>query len=176
MANNNQNPMRNLKIEKLTLNIGAGKDQARLEKGMKLLKNITGVQPLKNVTQKRIQAWGLRPGLPVGTKITIRGEKARELIDRLLQAKERKLKPNNFDNEGNVAFGIHEYIDVPGVKYDPEIGITGFQICITLERPGYNLKKRRLHSMPIPKRHRITKQDAIDFMQKQFNISVIGDE
>lgn len=176
MANNKQNPMRNLKIEKLTLNIGAGKDQAKLDKGMKLLKNITGVQPLKNVTQKRIQAWGLRPGLPVGTKITLRGEKARELLDRLLQAKEKKLKATNFDEEGNVAFGIHEYIDVPGIKYDPEIGITGFQACVTLERPGYKLKKRRLRHMPIPKRHRITKQDAIEFMQKEFNLKLAGDE
>ena len=60
------NKMREIRIEKITLNIGAGKDVGKLEKGVKLLKNITGINPVKTVTQKRIPTWGLRPGLPIG--------------------------------------------------------------------------------------------------------------
>ena len=110
--------MRDVRIEKLTLNIGAGKEQAILEKGLILLKNITGITPVKTVTQKRIANWGLRPGLPIGCKLTFRKDQARELVKRLLVAKSNILSKNNFDDNGNVSFGIHEYIDIPEVKYD----------------------------------------------------------
>ncbi len=169
------NPMKKIKVEKLTLNIGAGRDQARLEKGMKLLKAMTGIPPVKIVTQKRIQAWDLRPGLPIGAKITIRGKQAHELIGRLLQAKDKKLGFSNFDDEGNVSWGVHEYIDIPGVKYDPEIGIIGLQICVKLQRPGFRISKRRIRPAAIPKDHRISREDAIEFMKIEFGAKV-GEE
>jgi large subunit ribosomal protein L5 len=169
------NPMRTIRIEKLTLNIGAGKSQDRLDKGIKLIKNMTGVEPVKTFTNKRIPNWGLRPGLAIGCKLTLRKTKAAELLKRLLQAKENKLKPSQFDNEGNVAFGIPEYIDIPGVEYDPSIGITGLEVCLTLERPGFRVKKRSFKYRPIPKVHRIKKDDAIEYMRKEFNVKV-GDE
>src|SRR6056297_2278136 len=100
------NPMQNVRIEKLTLNIGAGKDQKMLEKGAKLLKNLTGIEPVKTVTNKRVQAWHLRPGLPIGVKITLRGTQAEELLPKLLSAKENVLKETCFDEHGNVSFGI----------------------------------------------------------------------
>src|SRR3989338_1238596 len=157
------NPMKNIRIEKLTLNIGAGKEQAKLEKGVLLLKTITN---------KRIPSWGVRPGLPIGCKLTLRKQSAKELIKRLLKAKQNKLKESNFDNLGNVSFGIHEYIDIPGIEYDPKIGVLGLQVCITLERPGYRIKKRKLKQKKIAKSHVIKKQDALDFMKKEFNVNV----
>nr|AJS12289.1 50S ribosomal protein L5P [uncultured archaeon] len=168
--------MREIKIEKLTLNIGAGKDQTKLEKGMLLLKNLTDITPVKTVTSKRIPNWGLRPGLPIGCKITLRKEKAKELLIKLLDAKDNKLKETQFDNEGNVAFGIHEYIDIPQVKYDPKIGIMGLEVCITLERAGFRIKRRKLMKRKIPTRHKIKKEEAIDFMKKKFNINIGGEE
>jgi large subunit ribosomal protein L5 len=165
--------MKNIKIEKLTLNVGAGKDQALLEKGMKLLKNITGIDPVKTITTKRIPSWGLRPGLPVGTKITIRNqEKIKDLITRFLKAKANKLKKSCFDSSGNISFGIHEYIDVPALEYDPQIGIIGFQLCITLQRPGYALKRKSLNFRNIGKKHLITQEDSIAFMKENFKIEV----
>jgi|SRR3989344_4426539 len=166
------NPMKNIRIEKLTLNIGAGKEQAKLEKGVLLLKTITGIDPVKTITNKRIPSWGVRPGLPIGCKLTLRKQSAKELIKRLLKAKENKLKESNFDNLGNVSFGIHEYIDIPGIEYDPKIGVLGLQVCITLERPGYRIKKRKLKQKKIAKSHVIKKQDALDFMKKEFNVNV----
>jgi large subunit ribosomal protein L5 len=169
------NPMKTIRIEKLTLNIGAGKSQERLDKGIKLIKNMTGVMPVKTFTNKRIPNWGLRPGLAIGCKLTLRKKKASELLRRLLQAKENKLKPSQFDNEGNVAFGIPEYIDIPGVEYDPSIGITGLEVCLTLERPGFRVKKRSFRQTPIPKSHRIRKEDSIEYLKKEFNVKV-GEE
>ena len=169
------NAMKEIRIEKLTLNIGAGKNPDVLKKGTKLFKNITGLEPVKTIAQKRIPTWGLRPGLPIGCKITLRKQQAHELIPRLLDAKSKKLKSNNFDDNGNISFGIHEYIDVPGVKYDPEIGVIGFQVCLTLERNGFRVKRRRLSRAAIPHDHRITKEEAVNYMKAKFNVDV-GDE
>jgi len=170
------NPMRDIRIEKLTLNVGAGKDQDVLKKGMKLLKNITGINPVKTFTQKRIPGWGLRPGLPIGCKITLRNKKAvKELCEKFLDAKEFTLDRSQFDGNGNISFGISEYIDIKGVKYDPEIGIIGLEICITLERPGFRIKRRRLCKKKLSKKHKINKEEAIEFMKKEFKIK-IGEE
>ncbi|MBI4143685.1 50S ribosomal protein L5 [Candidatus Woesearchaeota archaeon] len=166
------NPMKKLKVEKVTLNFGAGKDQARLEKGIKIIKSITGKDPLKTITEKRIPVWGVRPGLPIGAKITLRKKEAQELIKRLLAAKENKLKESNFDTKGSISFGIQEYIDIPGTKYDPAIGVLGLQACITLERAGFRVKKRRLKPSKIGKAHQIQKEEAKKFLQESFNIKV----
>ena len=164
------NLMKNIRIEKLTLNIGAGKDQIKLEKGMKLIKNVTGLNPVKTFTKKRIPEWGLRPGLPIGCKITLRNKKANELLDVLLKAKDNKLKKSCFGN-GSVSFGIHEYINVPGVNYDPEIGVMGFQVCVTLERAGFRIKRRRIAKKSIAK-NQIKTEEAINFMKEKFNVEM----
>lgn len=109
-------PMRTVRVEKLTLNIGAGKDAQLLNKGVKLLEAITGIPPVKTVTQKRIPGWGLRPGLPIGCKITLRREAAEQLIPRLLASREHLLSERNYDVNGNVSFGIPEYIDIEGAS------------------------------------------------------------
>ena len=166
------NNMKEIKIEKLTLNIGAGRDEKVLTKAVKLLKNITGVAPVRTITKKRLAAWGLRPGLPIGAKITLRGEEIYELTSRLLIAKEKKIKSSWFDNHGNISFGIHEYVDIPGVKYDTEIGILGLQVSLTLERPGFRVKKRKLQKRSIGKSHKITKQEAIDFITSRFEVAL----
>ncbi|MFH1072952.1 MAG: 50S ribosomal protein L5 [Nanoarchaeota archaeon] len=166
------NPMRQIRIEKLTLNIGAGKEQSILTKGMKLLEQITEIPPVKTITNKRIAAWGLRPGLPIGCKITLRGKKAQEIFSRLVGAKENILQLSNFDNYGNISFGIHEYIDIPQVKYDPEIGIIGLQVCLTLERPGFRIKKRKISKRKIRPSHKITQQDAIEYLKQEFHVKI----
>ena len=114
--------------------------------------------------------------MPIGCKLTLRKEKAIKILPRLLDAIENTLNEKQFDNNGNIAFGIHEYIEIPGVKYDPKIGIMGLEVCITLERPGFRIKRRRLLARKIPTRHRISKQEAIDFMSTQFNIKLEHEE
>lgn len=170
------NPMREIKIEKVTLNIGAGRSPEVLEKGLKLLRNIAGMKPVKTVTNKRIPAWDIRPGLAIGCKVTIRKNKAKQLVTNLLKAKDNKLNEKQFDDQGNVAFGIHEYIDIPGVSYDPEIGIMGLEVCVTFERPGFRVKRRRIKRKRIGSRQKVSKQDAIDFMKKEFGVLVGGGE
>ncbi len=168
--------MKDIRIGKLVLNIGAGKDMGRLEKGVKLLKMISGRDPVKTKTNKRIAAWGIRPGLPVGCKVTIRGAKTAELLKQLLGGLDNKLSKNNFDNNGNISFGIAEYIDIPGLDYDPEIGVIGLQISIALERPGYRLMRRRLRKQSVGRHHRVNKEEAIDYMKSNFAVTLKEEE
>lgn len=166
------NVMKKIRIEKLTLNVGAGNDQDKLKKGVKLLKNLTGIEPIKTITVKRIPTWGVRPGLPIGCKLTLRGKKAQEILKRLLAAKENRLKESCYDENGTISLGIREYIDVPNLEYDTSIGIIGFQASVTLSRPGFRIKKRKNRKTKIGKTHLITKKDAIDYFKKEFNVSM----
>lgn len=101
-----------------------------------------------------------------------KGKKALELVKRLLEARDNTLEAVNWDNEGNLSFGIKEYIDIPGVKYNPDIGIMGLQVCATLKRNGFRIKHRSIKRRLIPKKHRIKKEESIEFMEKEFNVRV----
>lgn len=166
------NPMRTIRVEKVTLNIGCGTDQKKMERALLLIEQLTGIAPIKTKTELRLATWGLRPGLPIGVKLTLRGKPAVDLLERCLTAKDRKLKKSMFDNNGNLSFGVHEYIDIPGSQYDPKIGIMGLQVSATLVRPGFRVKRRKVRPASIPKQHRISREDAILFAADKFKVKV----
>ena len=170
------NVMKEIRIEKLTLNIGTGKPGQELEKGKILLKKISTLKPAETLTQKRIPGWGLRPNLVIGCKVTLRGEKAKEVLSTLLAAKDNKLSARSFDAYGNFSFGIKEYLDVPTLNYIPEVGIIGFEAAVTLQRKGFRIKRRGLRKRTIPARHAISKKEAIDFARKDLKITVVDKE
>ncbi len=170
------NLMRNIRIEKVTLNIGVGQAGDKLEKAVKLLESITHGKAVRTITMERIPTWGIRPKLPIGTKITLRKNKAGELLARLFKAIGNSIPASKFDSTGNFAFGIKEYIDIHGVDYNPEIGIIGLDVAVTLTRPGYRVKLRRAKQARIPSRHRITKEDAIKFVKDKFNINIVSED
>ncbi len=164
--------MRGISVEKVTLNIGTGKEAERMEKAIRLLTMLTGRKPIKTITHKRIPTWGVRPGLPLGLKVTLRRQAATDVLRRLLEAKEKRLNGSGFGPCGDVAFGLHEYVDIPGLKYDPAIGMMGLDVCITLQRAGFRIKRRRQMARKIPGRHRITRDEAMAYMREQFGIEV----
>ena len=166
------NPMNKVHVAKVTLNIGSGKEQARLEKGMTIIKRLVGRDPVKTVTNKRIPGWGVRPGLAIGCKCTLRKGEALKVLAPLLEAKDKLLEPTNFDDLGNISFGIHEYIDIPGLEYDPKIGVMGLQVCVTLEKPGARIKRRKLLSRKLPKRQYVSREEAMKFMKEQYQVTV----
>ncbi len=170
------NPMQKLRIEKVTLNIGVGKSQDRLDKAIALLKLLTDREPVKNVTKKRIQSWGIRPGLPIGCKVTLRNGVASQVLKRLIEAKDNVLKDGNFDKGGNVCFGLAEYIDIPGMKYNPDIGNMGLQVCVSLTRPGLRITKRKIKQKKLPEHHKVSRDEALVFMKEQFGVKVGGEE
>ncbi len=166
-----ENPMREIRVAKITLNCGSGKNDALLEKSLKLLKKISPVAPMKTITKKRIPGFGLRPGLAIGCKSTVR-KGAHELLLRLLEAKGKTLYAKQFDAQGNFSFGIAEYIDIPGLEYDPDLKIIGLEVAVSLERPGYRIKRRKLRNQKVGKSHVVSKEDAITFAQEKLGITV----
>ncbi len=166
------NPMQQISVEKISLNIGTGGPGVELEKALKLLAKITNKKPVETKTKKRIPTWGLRPGLAIGARVTLRGKEAVELLKRLLRAVDNEIPASKFDNEGNFAFGVLEYINIPGVTYDAALGIIGFEVAVALQRPGFRIKRRKIKQKKIPKKHRITKEQAIEFIKKEFGVNI----
>lgn len=163
--------MKEIRIAQISLNMGAGKEEEKLKKSLKLLQKIANMTAVKTVTKKRIPGWGLRPGLAVGGRVTIRRNKE-EMLKRLLAARGNTLAKKKFDSQGNFSFGIPEYIDIPGMDYDPELKIMGLDVAVTLERAGFRLKKRKIQPKKIGRSHRITKEEAIEFIQKTFETKI----
>jgi large subunit ribosomal protein L5 len=166
------NKMKEISIEKLTLNIGVGEAGDKLEKAYSLLKTLTGRTPVKIVTNKRIPKWNVRPGVSIGTKVTLR-KGYDELLKRLLLFKEYTLKKSCFDSYGNISFGVDEYVHIPGVKYDPKMPMFGLNATITLKRRGYRIRDRRLNCKRIPRNHRISQSEAIGFFENKYEVKVI---
>jgi len=160
--------MRDIRIEKVVLNIGCG-TTLKIENAQKILENISQRKVVITKTKKR-STFGVPKAKEIGCKVTIR-KSPEILLKKLLEAKDNKLNTKNFDETGNFSFGIPEYIDIPGVDYDPKIGIIGFDVCVTLTRPGYRIKKKRL-STKIGKNHTIKKEEAMDFVKNKFRIEI----
>lgn len=173
---NLNNNMRAIKIEKVTLNIGVGQPGEKLDKAVTLLQDITNQKAVKTRTMKRIPTWGLRPRLEIGCKVTIRGKKAEALLKRILEAIDRKVSIKQFDNLGNLSFGIPEYIDIPSVAYNPNIGIIGLEASVTFQRPGYRITKRRYKKTSLSLKHKIAKEDIINYLKQNFKVRLKEDD
>ncbi|AIF68795.1 50S ribosomal protein L5 [Palaeococcus pacificus DY20341] len=166
-------PMRRPKVAKVTINIGVGESGERLTKAEKMLEDLVGQKPIRRRAKQTNRDFGIRRGEPIAVKVTLRGEKAREMLKRLFAAVDNKVKASNFDNHGNLCFGVNEHINIPGVEYDPEIGIFGMDVCVTLERPGFRVAKRRRRRHHIPTRHKLTKDEGIVFIEEEFGVQVV---
>lgn len=166
------NLMRELEIEKVTLNIGVGEGGKALSNAEKVLEEISGQKPVRTRAKQTHRDFGIRKDAPIGCKVTLRGERALSTLKRLFEAKD-KISKSSFDNTGNFSFGIKEHINIPEMEYDPDIGIYGMDVCVSLSRPGYRIKHRRRLNRSIPKSHQIKKEEAIGFVQQNFDIQVV---
>ncbi len=171
-VNKTQNPLREIMIEKVTVNLGIGEAGEELEKGVKILKLLTNKKPVKTKAKVKLPTWGIRPGLPIGVKVVLRGKEAEDFLVWTLKAKENKLPKKCFSKDGNFSYGIHEYLELPGIKYDPTLGIRGFDVCVNLKRRGYRVKKRKYNKSKVGKTHLINKEDAINFAIEKLKVVV----
>ena len=170
-----ENVMRKIVIDSITLNIGSGIIGEDADKAVALLNKISNAHAIKTFAKKRIPTWKIRPGLPVGARVTIRGKQAVELLKRLLTAVELELKQKSFTENG-FSFGIKEYVDIPGVKYDPKIGIIGLDVIVSLKRPGYRTARRKIKVGRVGTSHRISANDAWEWAQKEFGVKPKAEE
>lgn len=168
-----ENVMRRIRIGKVVINIGVGKSGEPIERASKVLEEIAGQKPSSRIAKDTIRDFGIHKGEPIAVMVTLRKERAIEVLKKLLVAKNNTIKASSFDDFGNISFGIREHIDIPGIKYKPEIGIFGMDVSITLERPGYRVSRRSKMPSKIGKKHRITKEEAMEFLRNTLNVEVI---
>ena len=161
------------KIEKVVINCCVGKSGEPLEKAMRILQELTGQKPSIRRAKKTIKDFGIRRKEPIACVVTLRGERAREFLSRAFQAVDNRISKSSFDEMGNFSFGIKEHIDIPGVKYDPELGIIGMDVSVALERPGFRVKRRRRARSKIGTEHLLSPDEAISFIREEFNVEIV---
>lgn len=164
--------MKQIEISKVSVNISEGQVGDGVEKAFKLVKKLTDQEPVRVQSEEEAKSFGLREGLNVGASVTLRGEKARDFLEKILPASDKELSEDAFDSEGNFSLGISEYIDVPGVDYDADIGMKGFEVTVVLERPGYRVKKRNYKPSDIGKDHKVSDEEAKEFVEDELGVEV----
>lgn len=134
-----KNVMQAPKLEKIVINIGLGeaKDNAKLlESAVEELRKITGQQPVIAKAKKSVSNFKLREGQPIGTKVTLRGQKMEDFFDKLVNIALprvrdfRGVSPKSFDGRGNYALGIKEQLIFPEIVFDEVEQIRGMDIII----------------------------------------------
>jgi large subunit ribosomal protein L5 len=166
------NPMKQIKVDKVTLNIGVGEGGEKLMKAERVLGQLGGHKPVRTFAKQSIRDFGIKKGEPIGCKLALRKDKATKFLEKAFEAVENHLKYSSFDDGGNFSFGIKEHIDFPGMVYDPNIGVFGVDVCVSLSRPGYRIKFRRKKKGAISRSHSIFKEDAADFVREKFRVEV----
>ena len=173
MSQITESQMKKITLEKVVLNMGLGKSGDIILVAKKALDHISGKKSCARNAKETQREWGVRQGEPIGVAVTIRGNDAHELLKRLLESKNNQINGKSFDDFGNFSFGIKEHIDIPGVKYDPQVGILGLGISVTLTRPGYGIRKRSKHKASVGKTHIIKNQEAKDYLVKEFGVTIV---
>jgi large subunit ribosomal protein L5 len=165
--------MRRIFIEKVVVNIGVGEAGERLVKAAQVLEMLTGrktVQTLSNTTNKDL---GIRKEMPIGVKVTLRGEEAVDFFKRAMWVRQNRIAYYSFDHEGNCSFGISDYTDFEGMRYDPQIGIFGLAVSVVFSRPGKRVQKRRHARHRVPRKHRTTVDEIKQLLTEQYEIEVV---
>lgn len=164
--------MRRINVHKVVINTGVGRSGEPLDKAKSALLELTNQQPAVRGAKKTVRDFGIHKGEPIGVVVTLRREPAIEFLKRIIAAKKNVLKASSFDDYGNISVGIHEHIDIPGTKYNPDIGIFGMDVNIVLNRPGYRIAKKSRKSAKIGKTHRINREDAVEFFKQEYGVEV----
>jgi large subunit ribosomal protein L5 len=168
------NPMREVQIDKVVVNIGVGEAGDKLLRAQKVLESLTGQKAIQTLSKSTNRDFGIRQGMPIGAKVTLRGERADRFLREAFYARNNVLFRYTFDRQGNFSFGVADYTDFKGVKYDPDIGLFGMDVSVTLRRPGYRVARRRVRRRRIPHRHRTTPQEAVDYVTGRYEVEVKG--
>ncbi len=175
LADWRDNPMKQPFIAKVVVDMCTGGGEP-LNRASTILEQLTGQAPVQSRARQTVRDFGIRRKEPIAVRVTLRDDKAQKFLTRALEAKENSLLIRNWDEDGNFAFGIGEHINIPDVKYDPQLGIQGMNITVCVERPGFRVKRRRRRRRKVPYRHRLTPEESMVFIKNTFGIEILEKE
>jgi large subunit ribosomal protein L5 len=168
------NAMLDPRITKVTINIGVGEGGQRLQLAEQVLELITGLKPVRTLSTSTNRDLGTRVGGPIGCKVTIRDhDKIASFLKDAFWIRQNTLPAYNFDQSGNLSFGLSDYTDFPDQKYDPDIGIFGMDINVVLERPGHRVSRRRRRSAKVARVHRVVRDECKQWFTENFGITIV---
>jgi large subunit ribosomal protein L5 len=168
-----EQPMLKPRIDKVVVNLNIGKPGEPLEKASRVLKELTNQQPVKRQAKKTIRDFGLRKGESIACMVTLRKEMAIDFLKKVLPVVENKISRSSFDRQGNFAFGIKEHIEIAGVKYEPDVGIFGMDVCVSVNRPGHRVKTRRKQKAHIGSKHLLTPAESVVFIRETLGVEIV---
>ncbi len=170
------NKMKDIRADKVTINIGCGGDNNSIERAKKLIAMFAKDKKSVVTLSKRRSTFGIAKGKPVGVKVTLRGDDAIKFAKIALAGVDNVLKNTSFDEEGNFSFGLKEYIEMPGIKYDHDIGMMGFDVAVTLKRAGFRISRRKLQPKKVPASHKITKEESMQWAKEVLGANIVVSE
>jgi large subunit ribosomal protein L5 len=168
-----EHPMLKPRIDKVVVNLNVGKSGEPLEKANRVLKEITNQTPVKKKAKKSIRDFGIRQGEPIAVVVTLRKQKAIDFLKKVLPVIDNKISRNSFDRRGNFSFGLKEHIEIAGVKYDPDIGIFGMDVCVSVNRLGQRIKIRRKEQKSIGPKHALKPEESIAFIKQTLGVEIV---
>merc|ERR1712039_351174 len=166
--NKEDNPMNKIEIDKVVINCSTGEGGDKILKACKVLKDLTNQEPVTTKCKYTIRSFGIRRGDKIGTHVTVRGEKAKEMLERGLKVKEYELPKGCFSNNGHFGFGIQEHIDL-GIRYDPYTGIFGMDFYVVLKKPGYRVSKKKRSRSRIGNAQKISMEESQNWFKTRYD-------
>ncbi len=168
-----ENPMTTPTLDKVVVHISVGEGGQKLINAENIVRVLTGQATVRTSAKKTQPIFGIRKGQDIGCKTTLRSKRASTFLHSALETRQNFVNEYQFDDNGNVSFGIADHTDFSGMTYDPQIGIFGMDVIVSLKKPGYRVARRHTAQRRIPIRHRVTRDEAIAFLQDNYNV-VLG--